>query len=136
MPPASHHLELCATYYTVSPSTLSYRFTMFVYQLRRSLVSPQRSALSHISSSDHQPLLASVLQTGEIHCLPRITFSFKPARCSWTVNRKQFPLRPAYATTFNGCRRLTWQKAVLTTIHCTFESAMSLRHSGTVSNRE
>ncbi|KAG2742226.1 hypothetical protein P692DRAFT_201725486, partial [Suillus brevipes Sb2] len=30
-----------------------------------------------------------------------------------TVNRKQFPLRPAYATTFNGSQGLTLQKAVL-----------------------
>ncbi|KAG1877063.1 hypothetical protein C8R48DRAFT_591067, partial [Suillus tomentosus] len=52
-------------------------------------------------------------QTGETHCLPRITFSFNPPRCSWTVNRKQFPLRPAYATTFNSCQGLTLQKAVL-----------------------
>ncbi|KAG2056793.1 ATP-dependent DNA helicase PIF1, partial [Suillus hirtellus] len=27
--------------------------------------------------------------------------------------RKQFPLRPAYATTFNGCQGLTLEKAVL-----------------------
>ncbi|KIK34596.1 hypothetical protein CY34DRAFT_38960, partial [Suillus luteus UH-Slu-Lm8-n1] len=42
--------------------------------------------------------------------LPRITFSFNPARSSWTVNRKQFPLRPAYAMTFNGSQglMLTW----------------------------
>ncbi|KAG2130849.1 hypothetical protein DEU56DRAFT_740439, partial [Suillus clintonianus] len=51
--------------------------------------------------------------TGEIHCLPRITFSFNPARSSWTVNRKQFPLRPAYATTFNGSQGLTLQRAVV-----------------------
>ncbi|KIK35413.1 hypothetical protein CY34DRAFT_782391, partial [Suillus luteus UH-Slu-Lm8-n1] len=46
-------------------------------------------------------------QTGEVHCLPRITFSFNPARSNWTVNRKQFLLRPAYATTFNGSQGLT-----------------------------
>ena len=36
-------------------------------------------------------------------CIPRINFSFQPARCPWTVNRRQFPLRLAYATTFNSC---------------------------------
>ncbi|KAG1888976.1 uncharacterized protein F5891DRAFT_81884 [Suillus fuscotomentosus] len=50
-------------------------------------------------------------QTGEMHCLSRITF--KPPRSTWTVNQKKFPLRPAYATTFNGCQGLTLQKAVL-----------------------
>ncbi|KAG2345118.1 hypothetical protein BDR05DRAFT_881042, partial [Suillus weaverae] len=46
--------------------------------------------------------LVQILQTEEIRCLPRITFTFNLASSSWTVNRKQFPLRPAYATTFNG----------------------------------
>ncbi|KAG2069095.1 hypothetical protein BDR04DRAFT_1022412, partial [Suillus decipiens] len=32
---------------------------------------------------------------------------------SWTANRKQFPLRPVYATTFNGSQGLTLEKAVL-----------------------
>jgi hypothetical protein len=52
-------------------------------------------------------------QTGEVHCLPRITFSFNPAWSSWTVNRKQFPLRHAYATTFNGSQDLTLRRAVV-----------------------
>lgn len=52
-------------------------------------------------------------QTGEIHCLPRITFAFNPPRLSWTVNRRQFPLRAAYATTFNGSQGLTLRRAVL-----------------------
>ncbi|KAG2343442.1 hypothetical protein BDR05DRAFT_884329, partial [Suillus weaverae] len=54
-------------------------------------------------------------QAGEVHRLPRITFSFirAPARPSWTVNRKQFPLRPAYATTFNGSQGLTLRRAVV-----------------------
>ncbi|KAG2045994.1 hypothetical protein BDR06DRAFT_965469 [Suillus hirtellus] len=47
------------------------------------------------------------------YCLPRISFTFNAAGSSWTVNRKQFPLRSAYATTFNGSRGLTLQKAVL-----------------------
>ncbi|KAG2754954.1 hypothetical protein P692DRAFT_20796367, partial [Suillus brevipes Sb2] len=55
--------------------------------------------------------------TEERHCLPRITSAFNPARSSWTVNRKQFSLRPAYATTFNGSQGLTLQKAIL--VHST-----------------
>ena len=49
----------------------------------------------------------------EIHCLPRITFSFNLQGSSWTVNRRQFPLRAAYAMTFNGSQDLTVQRAVI-----------------------
>jgi hypothetical protein len=35
--------------------------------------------------------------TTDIRCLPRITFSFNPQGSSWTVNRRQFPLRVGYA---------------------------------------
>ncbi|KAG2344238.1 hypothetical protein BDR05DRAFT_932315 [Suillus weaverae] len=51
-------------------------------------------------------------RASEVHCLPRITFGFNPARSNWTVNRKQFPLWPAYATTFNGSQDLTLRRAV------------------------
>lgn len=45
--------------------------------------------------------------------LPRITFEFKPQRANWTVQRRQFPLRLAYATTFNSCQGLTLDRVVL-----------------------
>ena len=48
-----------------------------------------------------------------IFCIPRINFSFQPTRCPWTVNRRQFPLRLAYATTFNSCQGLTLDRVVL-----------------------
>ncbi|KAG1858989.1 hypothetical protein DFJ58DRAFT_701694 [Suillus subalutaceus] len=51
--------------------------------------------------------LELLLNAFESHCIPRIDFAFHPNRSSWTVNRRQFPLRPAYATTFNGCQGLT-----------------------------
>jgi hypothetical protein len=46
-------------------------------------------------------------------CLPRITFEFRPRRANWTVQRRQFPLRLAYATTFNSCQGLTLDRVVL-----------------------
>jgi hypothetical protein len=49
----------------------------------------------------------------ERHCIPRISFNFTPAASDWTVIRKQFPLRPAYATTFNGCQGLTLDHTAL-----------------------
>jgi hypothetical protein len=45
--------------------------------------------------------------------LPRITFEFQPRRTNWTVQRRQFPLRLAYATTFNSCQGLTLDRVVL-----------------------
>ncbi|KAG2119637.1 uncharacterized protein F5147DRAFT_664986 [Suillus discolor] len=53
------------------------------------------------------------LNTFESHCISRITFSFHPNCSSWTVNLRQFPLRPAYATTFSGCKGLTLARTVL-----------------------
>lgn len=50
---------------------------------------------------------------GEVHCIPRIRFQFNPAYSSWTVQRVQFPLRLAYACTFNSCVGLTLDKAVV-----------------------
>ena len=50
---------------------------------------------------------------GEIHCIPRIRFEFNPAYSSWTIQRVQFPLRLAYACTFNSCVGLTLDKTVV-----------------------
>lgn len=48
-----------------------------------------------------------------VFCLPRIVFEFQPKYCSWTVQRRQFPLRLAYSTTFNSCQGLTLDRAVI-----------------------
>jgi len=45
--------------------------------------------------------------------LPRISFEFEPRNSNWTVQRRQFPLRLAYATTFNSCQGLTLDRVVL-----------------------
>ncbi|RXK34954.1 hypothetical protein M231_07787 [Tremella mesenterica] len=39
--------------------------------------------------------------------IPRITFEYPLPRKGFTLQRKQFPLAPAYATTFNSCQGLT-----------------------------
>jgi hypothetical protein len=46
-------------------------------------------------------------------CIPRITFDFRPQNCPWTIRRRQFLLRLAYATTFNSCQGLTLDKVVI-----------------------
>mgnify|MGYP003622942105 CR=1 FL=1 len=45
--------------------------------------------------------------------LSKINFEFNPQHSSWTVQRKQFPLRLAYATTFNSSQGLTLDRMVL-----------------------
>ena len=72
-----------------------------------------RNARVRITALHRRFIEVQIPHTREIHCLPRITFSFNPARSSWTMNHKQFPLRPAYAMAFNGCQGLTLEKAVL-----------------------
>jgi hypothetical protein len=52
---------------------------------------------------------------GDPLCIPRIRFEFTPPNSSWTIQRIQFPLRLAYATTFHGCVGLTLDKTVLDT---------------------
>jgi hypothetical protein len=47
------------------------------------------------------------------HCIPRIMFDFRPSYVSYTVRRRQFPLRLAYSTTFNSCQGLTFDSVVI-----------------------
>lgn len=44
------------------------------------------------------------LKTGKRHLITRITFKFKPRYCNYFVHRYQFPVRLAYALTFNTCQ--------------------------------
>ncbi|RPA70716.1 hypothetical protein BJ508DRAFT_219073 [Ascobolus immersus RN42] len=39
--------------------------------------------------------------------IPRIFFDFTPSLVPWTIERRQFPLRLAYAVTYNSCQGLT-----------------------------
>ena len=48
-----------------------------------------------------------------VFLLPRINFEFKPRHANWTVQRRQFPLRLAYASTLNSCQGLTLDRVVL-----------------------
>lgn len=48
-----------------------------------------------------------------VFCLPRINFEFQPAFALWSVQRRQIPLRPAYATTLNSCQGLTLDRIII-----------------------
>ncbi|KAG1901757.1 uncharacterized protein F5891DRAFT_1027759 [Suillus fuscotomentosus] len=71
---------------------------------------PMRTDLHSIIAIAHQ-----LPHTGEIHCPhPIMIFSFNQINAfKLDRNRKQFSLRPLYATTFNGFQGLTLEKAVL-----------------------
>jgi hypothetical protein len=58
-------------------------------------------------------ILNSSIGSDKVYPLPRITFEFTPTHSPWTVQRRQFPLRLAYATTFNSCQGLTLDRVVL-----------------------
>jgi PIF1-like helicase/Helitron helicase-like domain at N-terminus len=45
--------------------------------------------------------------------LSRIVFEFNPGNSNWTVQRMQFPLRLAYATTFNSCQGSTMDRVLV-----------------------
>jgi hypothetical protein len=53
------------------------------------------------------------LTTSENYLLPCINFEFRPPNTNFTVRRKQFPLRLAYATTFNSCQGMTLERVVV-----------------------
>ncbi|KAG2337535.1 hypothetical protein BDR05DRAFT_770200 [Suillus weaverae] len=98
-----------------------------------------RNARVRITALHRRFVEVQIPNTGEVHCLPRITSAFNPARSSWTVNRKQFPLQPAYPTTFNGSQGLTLRRAAShrcictwSTVHSSFKGAESSRHSDAV----
>ena len=53
--------------------------------------------------------------SAQLFPLPQINFKFQLSYYPWTIQRRQFPLWLAYATTFNSCQGLTLDKAVLDT---------------------
>ncbi|CAD6936209.1 unnamed protein product [Tilletia controversa] len=66
-----------------------------------------------ITALNQRTIQVRILSTMRTFLLPRITFVFSPARSPLTIIRKQFPLRPAYASTFHGCQGLTLTRTVI-----------------------
>ena len=48
-----------------------------------------------------------VIETGTVHQIPRISFTIKLGKKNFSILRKQFPLRAAYAKTVNRCQGAT-----------------------------
>ena len=73
-----------------------------------------RNARARIVTLHRRFIEVQLLDNNTIHYIPRICFSFNAAHCNWTVLQRQFPLRLAYATTFNaGCQGLTLDRTVI-----------------------
>ena len=64
--------------------------------------------------------LISSSTNGQSFTSPHISFDFHPQYTSWTVQRRQFPLRLTYATNFSSCQGLTLDKVVLDLTHPAF----------------
>jgi ATP-dependent DNA helicase PIF1 len=83
--------------------------------IRKGLVKNARVAIHelHRRIVDIKLIDPSTGELSDVHSIPRIRFAFTPPRSCWTVNRIQFPLRLAYACTFNSCVGLTLDRAVV-----------------------
>ena len=71
-----------------------------------------RQLLDHLVEVETLPTASNAYRSTKF-LLPRILFEFQPKYCPWTIQRRQFPLRLAYATTFNSCQGLTLDRAVI-----------------------
>jgi PIF1-like helicase len=100
----------------VPPSTLKLKIGVICsimrnLSLQNGLVKNARVRILEFKSNS---IKVCLLNEPAVHFwLPRITFEFQPERCPWTIIRRQFPLRPAYATTFNSCQGLTLDRVVI-----------------------
>jgi hypothetical protein len=82
--------------------------------IRKALVKNQRVVITKLGPRYIEiKLLNPGLRPDSTHCIPRIIFDFRPPFLKFTIRRKQFPLRLAYATTFNSCQRLTFNHVII-----------------------
>jgi hypothetical protein len=84
--------------------------------VRKGLVKNARVVIKSLQRNYVEVTLLSrnkFLPQEQNYCIPRITFEFRPLNANFTVHRKQYPFRLAYATTFNSCQGLTLKRVVL-----------------------
>jgi len=84
---------------------------VIVRKIQRHIIEVELLPSSHSILTLPEYLLSTT--PSKIFPLPRINFEFQPSGYPWTVCRRQFPLRLAYATTFNSCQGLTLSRTVL-----------------------
>ena len=73
-------------------------------------------------------------QVGEIYHLPRITFEDQ-LHNGHTLQRLQFPIAPAYATTFNSCQGLTLSRVAIDLTHPVFSHGQLYTALSRIRNR-
>ena len=86
-----------------------------LYQLMRNF-SPQDRLMNHshvILRSVHANHVVVETLDGRCFPLPRICFRWPLAKGTTNIVRRQYPLRPAYACTFNGAQGSTLQRCVV-----------------------
>jgi hypothetical protein len=81
--------------------------------IEEGLVKNRRVLVTKLLKNAVEIRLIDTQSTRTSFCIPRITFEFQPAHRDFTVQRRQFPLRLAYATTFNSCQGLTLDRVVI-----------------------
>lgn len=91
---------------------LSNKRTKRIFWMDKSLAKYTRVVITRLRRYSIQ--VKSVRGPAEdVYDIPSINFEFTPKFAPFTVNRRQYPLRLAYATTFNSCQGLTLQRVVL-----------------------
>ncbi len=85
-----------------------------LYELMRNFSAPDR-LMNHTpvvltEVHDHHVVVESL--EGAAFLLPRICFRWVIASGATTMTRRQYPLRPAYAATYNGCQGTTLRRVV------------------------
>jgi len=81
--------------------------------IKEGLVNNRRLVVEKLLETVVEVCLIETSSHRRTFCIPRITFEFQPRHCPWTIQRRQFPSRLAYATTFSSCQGLTFDKVVL-----------------------
>ena len=93
-----------------------------LYELMRNFSSEHR-LMNHsvvILKSVHEHHVCIETLQGELFPLPRICFRMAMAGSNSTMCRRQYPLRPAYAATFNGCQGTTLDRCTVDLRRCPF----------------
>lgn len=98
--------------YTLEIKTNCVYRLMRNFSLDRGLVKNVRALIKHVG---RRVITISVIRedaggnniSGEDVLIPRILFTYSIPGTGYTLHRRQFPLAPAYATTFNSCQGLT-----------------------------
>ncbi|KAF8245668.1 hypothetical protein K440DRAFT_555265, partial [Wilcoxina mikolae CBS 423.85] len=80
--------------------------------INKGLVKNRRMVVEHLHEKLVQICLIESTSERRTFCISCITFDFQPNYCPWKIQRRQFPLRLAYATTFNSCQGLTLNRIV------------------------